>query len=94
MLQNDNFVETKQGIKSYHYRLTAEETAVELSGYEFNGITPFLMKTSMPVILSDRIVDLSPAYLWFGGGELDLKLGVSVEEFIRVLNPIILDTSK
>jgi hypothetical protein len=48
----------------------------------------------MPVILSDHIPELSPPYLWFGGGELDLKLGVSVEEFTRILNPLVLDTAR
>ena len=35
------------------------------------------------IILADTIAKgLNPAYFWLGGGRVELKLGVSVDEFI------------
>ena len=71
-------MERKLGVKFFKLRLAKEQQAIDMTGYEFNGITPFMMKTDIPVILSKRITELEPAYLWFGGGRADLKLGISV----------------
>jgi prolyl-tRNA editing enzyme YbaK/EbsC (Cys-tRNA(Pro) deacylase) len=79
--------------KCFHFRHADEDVALELTGYGHNAITPFLMKNNIPVVLSKSILDLHPKYLWMGGGEVELKLGMSVEEFVQVLNPIISDTN-
>ena len=50
-----------------------------------NAITPFFMKEGgmkLPILLSERIAKLDPAYFWMGGGRLELKMGISVPEFI------------
>lgn len=51
------------------------------------------MKNDIPVVLSKAITELNPAYLWLGGGEVDLKLGMSIDDFMRVKQPLIADTS-
>ncbi|CAM6121653.1 unnamed protein product [Calypogeia fissa] len=43
------------------------------------------------VILSDAIVKLNPAFFWLGGGEVDLKLGIRTEEFVKMINPFVVD---
>ena len=43
------------------------------------------------VILSDAIVKLSPRFFWLGGGEVDLKLGMQTDDFIRIVKPFITD---
>lgn len=43
------------------------------------------------VILSDAIVKLSPRFFWLGGGEVDLKLGLQTDDFIRIVKPFITD---
>jgi Uncharacterized conserved protein len=79
--------------KFFHFRLAEENVAKELTGYGYNAITPFLMKNNIVVLLSDSILQLNPQYFWMGGGEVDLKLGMSVEEFISVVNPLVCDTN-
>jgi len=38
---------------------------------------------SLKIVLADTIVKgLNPAYFWLGGGRVELKMGVSVEEFL------------
>jgi len=39
--------------------------------------------SKLPIILSDRIAQLEPPYLWFSAGRYELKMGVSVEEFVK-----------
>ena len=79
--------------KCFHFRLADEGVARELTGYGYNAITPFLMKTKVPVLLSKSVLELTPQYFWMGGGEVDLKLGMSVEEFISVVQPLVADTN-
>ena len=70
------------GKKFFKYRLADEADAYELSGYKYNSITPFFMKNdSLIIILSDGITQLDTQYFWLGGGRVELKIGVSVEEF-------------
>jgi len=72
------------GRKFFKYRLAAEEDAYALSGYKYNAITPFFMQNNdLKIILSESIVkDLDPAYFYLGGGRVELKMGLSVDEFL------------
>jgi hypothetical protein len=38
---------------------------------------------SLNVILSEGIYNLNPKYFWLGGGRVELKLGISVDEFMK-----------
>ena len=82
--QRDNTQQKVVGKKFFKFRLADEADAFELSGYKYNSITPFFMKNdSLRIILSKGIYDLDPKYFWLGGGRVELKLGVSVDEFMR-----------
>ena len=48
-------------------------------------------KLIQQIILSQAIADLPQGGVYLGGGEVDLKLWVNVEEFVRVYKPFILD---
>lgn len=45
--------------------------------------------TEIPVVLSSRVARL-PEF-WMGGGEVDLKLCLSTEDFIRAYDPLVAD---
>lgn len=70
-------------------RLVSEETSYELSGFQKNAVTPVGMKTQLPIVLAQEIVDLDPDEFWIGGGEVDLKLGMTVSDFVKAYEPII-----
>ena len=36
----------------------------------------------LPIILSEDVVHLEPAYFWFSGGRIQIKMGVSVPDFL------------
>ncbi|XP_024363905.1 uncharacterized protein [Physcomitrium patens] len=77
--------------KRFNLRLAPEEESNQLTGFEHNAVTPIGMRTDIPVILSDAIVQLSPRFFWLGGGEVDLKLGTKTDEFIKIVKPFITD---
>nr|XP_009795304.1 PREDICTED: uncharacterized protein LOC104242026 isoform X9 [Nicotiana sylvestris] len=85
--------ESKIAKKKFNMRLAPEETSVKLIGYEHNAVTCIGMKTNIPVILDEAITKLNPDFFWFGGGEIDLKLGIRTSEFINFLNPFIVNCS-
>jgi hypothetical protein len=51
------------------------------------------MSVQVPIILSHKIANLQPRYFYLGGGEIDLKLGVDVDEFIHVMKPFVADVT-
>ena len=47
------------GAKGFKFRLAKSKDMVDLSGYEFNSVTPFLMKNNdLLVVLDQNIADL------------------------------------
>ncbi|KAH6828194.1 YbaK/aminoacyl-tRNA synthetase-associated domain-containing protein [Perilla frutescens var. hirtella] len=79
--------------KKFNMRLAPEETSAKLTGYGHNGVTCIGMKTDIPVILDEAIAKLNPDFFWLGGGEVDLKLGIRTSEFIKYVNPFIINCS-
>lgn len=47
----------------------------------------------MPIIVSEAIVNMQPAFTWMGGGHPLLKLGVSTEELAVQPGVIVADIS-
>ncbi|KAJ7553399.1 hypothetical protein O6H91_06G096400 [Diphasiastrum complanatum] len=85
-LNRGKFPKTK-----FNMRLAPESDSCNLTGYEHNAVTPLNMRTNIPVILSEKILKLEPNFLWLGGGEVDLKLGMRVQDFMDLVNPFIVD---
>ncbi|KAH1075034.1 hypothetical protein J1N35_027362 [Gossypium stocksii] len=79
--------------KKFNLRLAPEETSIKLTGYEHNAVTCIGMQTDIPVILDEAIVKLDPDFFWLGGGEVDLKLGIRISEFINFVKPFIVSCS-
>ena len=40
-----------------------------------------MLKTRLPVLLSEAVAKIEPSFFWMGGGELRLKLGLTVRDF-------------
>jgi prolyl-tRNA editing enzyme YbaK/EbsC (Cys-tRNA(Pro) deacylase) len=75
--------------KQYNYRLCSPATNAELTGYEYNGVTPLGCLQDIPIVLSHRIAELKQPFFWLGAGEVDLKWRVSTAEFIRHFKPLV-----
>jgi len=77
--------------KQFNFRLCPEEVSAKLTGFAHNGVTPLDCTTKLPVIISHRITDLPEQNFWLGAGEVNLKWKVSVSEFVRVFDPVVVD---
>lgn len=81
--------------KDYHFKMADSQEALRLTGFEHNAISPLGMATGlMPIILAKNIAEMRPDWFWLGGGQVDLKLGFKVSEFIERLDPFIADIYK
>ena len=49
----------------------------------------------MDILLPENLLKYEPQYFWLGGGQIELKVGIAVEDFKRLFdkNLIIGDTS-
>ncbi len=64
----------------FHLRLVENSESAELTGYKYNEVEPFQMKTQMTIILSKQISELD--FFWLGAGHVDLKVRVATQEFL------------
>ncbi|KAI8476137.1 MAG: YbaK/prolyl-tRNA synthetase-like protein [Monoraphidium minutum] len=71
----------KVGKKWFNLRLCPEDVSDSLSGFGHNGVSPVGLAARVPIILSHRITQLTPDFFFMGGGEVDLKLGLSAADF-------------
>ena len=76
-------------------RLAPEEDSVRLTGYAHNGVSPFgLADSTIPILVCKSVLNVRPKFIWMGGGDKDLKLGMAVSEFVKALDAIVLDVSE
>lgn len=80
--------------KQFEFRLASSEDNDRLTGYVHNSVTPFGLKDGkVPIVLASDITKVRPSFMWMGGGHVDLKLGMAVEEFVRGVGAIVVDVS-
>jgi len=77
--------------KAFSLRLAEENTAVDLTGYSHNAMSPLgLAKPEQfTLLLSDTALALEGGSIAFGGGEVDVKWRTSVKEFVQIFKPIV-----
>jgi len=90
---------TRLDVSKFNFRLANEVDNDRLTGYQHNSVSPFgLLPVAaqngkcVPIILSAAIVK-TVNFIWMGGGHVDLKLGMSINDFSNALKPLILDVS-
>ena len=82
--------------KQVHFRVAKKEVAYEMTGFSFNSIGPYLMKSEdLLIIFPSQLYDIYPQYFYLGGGELELKVGVCIDDFMRLFGKqtLVIDTS-
>jgi prolyl-tRNA editing enzyme YbaK/EbsC (Cys-tRNA(Pro) deacylase) len=77
------------GKKKFNFRLA--ENAADVTGFSYNAVVPFGLKTPMPIILAADIVALEPRQFWMGGGHVDCKLRIDTDEFLEHFKPFVAD---
>lgn len=76
----------------FEFRIASEEDNDNLTGYQHNSVTPFGLLQPVRIVLSQALVPLK--FFWMGGGHVHLKLGMTVTDFCRALDPIVADISE
>ncbi|TPX37158.1 proline---tRNA ligase [Synchytrium microbalum] len=79
--------------RDFNLRVADEALTMTMTGHEQNGVSPIGMKTALPIILSESITKLQPPVLFLGGGHVDWKLALPVQDFIDKTRCFVVDTS-
>jgi len=74
--------------KKFNFQLAPEDVSDKLTGFIHNGVSPFGMKTPLPIIVCERCVQVEPSVLWMGGGHPNLKLCLSISDFLKSTNAV------
>ncbi|KAF5219344.1 hypothetical protein ECC02_007680 [Trypanosoma cruzi] len=77
------------GKKKFNFRLADPQKALQLTGFGHGAVAPLGTTEEIPVIISDRIAQLSPPLFWMGGGHVGCKMCVDVAEFLQVIRPFV-----
>ena len=77
--------------KKISLRLAPLERFETLTGYTTGALTPCGCKSVLPIVLALPIAQLQPDFFWMGGGEVNLKMGLRVADFICAYSPVVLD---
>lgn len=61
-----------------------------LTGFESGAVCPFGLLSDIPIIMCGNIMkSLNVPFIWMGGGDVKLKLGVHMKDFVIAHDPII-----
>ncbi|KAL9658743.1 hypothetical protein ABK040_005898 [Willaertia magna] len=81
----------KLGKKQFVYSLADNQKAFDLTGFEFNGVSPIPLPThehyKIPIFIDKKIMDLECGQFWIGGGAEDWKILFNCDEFAKIMNP-------
>jgi hypothetical protein len=74
------------------YQVATTETCEQLTGYGYNAVTPLGLRATMPIIVASVLVSwlrhAQDDFFWLGGGAPDLKLNVSLKEFVETFTQV------
>lgn len=75
--------------KRFHFQLAPEYISTSLGGFEHNAVSPFGLLSDLPIVICERCIHVKPPYLFMGAGRIDVKLGISIGDFLRSTEAII-----
>jgi Cys-tRNA(Pro) deacylase len=92
LMHGDRKVSTKELARAAGAKRIAPckpEVATRHSGYLIGGTSPFGTRKKMPVYLERSVLALEVVYI--NGGRRGYLLGMSPQELVRVLSPVLVD---
>ena len=93
-LYNNLQAEGKQiSRKKFKFQLAPESVSETLTGFIHNAVTPFGMRSQVPIVVCQGVLDCKESFIWLGGGEVDMKLGLTLHDLMRSTGAISLSCS-
>ena len=78
--------------KNFELKVAKEPDSDRLTGFTHNSVSPYGTLSRVPIIVSAALKE-EVSFMYMGGGDVDLKVGASVEEFVRSTEAFVLDVS-
>lgn len=75
--------------KKFNFQLAPEAISDRLTGFSHNAVSPFGLRFNLPMIICQRCLQVKPAYIYLGGGQVDVKLGISTADFLKATGAIV-----
>jgi len=78
--------------QKFHFRLTSDETSLELTGFGHNAIAPFGFSgpyPNIPIVVCSRCLGVKPPLIYLGGGEVDVKVLLPLSDLLTSSNAIV-----
>ena len=69
--------------RKFKFQLAPEAVSDVMTGFIHNAVAPIGLRTPIPLVVCQRCLDVSPPFLFLGGGEVDMKLGISTSDLMR-----------
>lgn len=92
-------VEARVSKKKINFQLVSDEQSLALSGFEHNAVTPFGFSSgrAVPIILCEACIHAARQqgfdFIYLGGGEVDLKLRLSLSALVGSGCALVADVS-
>ncbi|CEG41799.1 proline-trna ligase associated domain containing protein [Plasmopara halstedii] len=77
--------------KKINFQHASAKASQELTGFAHNGVSPFGMKTPIPVIVAGAVTKLRPSFIWLGGGAENVKIRICWQDLVKALEAPVAD---
>ena len=76
--------------KKINFQLASDQDSFSISGFSHNAITPFGLLKDIPIVVCKRCLEgMHAPVLFLGGGKVDLKLSLPVQDLIKATGAIV-----
>ena len=81
------------GVGHKRVKLAPPDTVLDLLGYPAGGVPPFGHLTAVPCLVDSAVIDLDKRFggvIYGGGGDDRTMMELTVDELLRVVQPVVL----
>ena len=79
--------------KRYSFQLAPSDVSAALTGFDHNAVSPYGLFSSITILVDKACLSVSPAFIWLGGGAVNVKLGIAVRDLLRSTGAFVGETS-
>ena len=80
--------------KYFKFSLASLEETKQLTGFEYNCVSPIGINNNIPIIISHHIINSNCKYIWIGSGSLNVKLRIDTQELMQKFPHFVADITR